>query len=117
MPPYAFLAEKTLNIDRIEDRLKTERFVGVPYTDVMIANAEGHIYAQADPDNKGYDYLDSLLAEYNGASGRDGTVEFRDFDGDIKRVTEMDALVAYLQMIGTLVDFSTYEADDLQNRR
>lgn len=117
MPPYAFLAEKTLNIDRIEDRLKTERLVGVPYTDVMIENAEGHIYAQADPDNKGYDYLDSLLAEYNGASGRDGTVEFRDFDGDIKRVTEMDALVAYLQMIGTLVDFSTYEADDLQNRR
>ena len=43
--------------------------------------------------------------------------ELRDFDGDPERVTEMDALVAYLQMTGTLVDFSTYEADDLENRR
>ena len=33
MPPYAFLAEKKLNFDRIEDRLRTERMLGVPYTD------------------------------------------------------------------------------------
>ena len=32
------------------------------------------------------------------------------FDGDPARLTEMDALVAYLQMLGTLVDFSTYDA-------
>lgn len=117
MPPYKFLAEKKLNIDRVQDRLRTERLVGVPYTDAMIENAEGHIYAQVDPDGKGYDYLDSLLEEYAAASGREGTVEVRDFDGDPTKVTEMDALVAYLQMIGTLVDFSTYEADDLSNRR
>ena len=117
MPPYAFLAEKKLNFDRIEDRLRTERMLGVPYTDEMIENAEGHLYAQADPDEKGYDYLDGLLEQYDGASGREGSVEIRDYDGDPRRVTEMDAIVAYLQMTGTLVDFSTYEADDLSNRR
>jgi cytochrome c oxidase cbb3-type subunit 2 len=41
----------------------------------------------------------------------------RAFDGDPEKVTEMDAMIAYLQMLGTLVDFSTYEADDLANRR
>ena len=117
MPPYAFLAEKKLNFDRIEERLRTERMLGVPYTDEMIENAEGHLYAQADPDEKGYDYLDSLLEQYGAASGREGTVEFRDYDGDPRRITEMDAIVAYLQMTGTLVDFSTYQADDLDNRR
>ena len=44
-------------------------------------------------------------------------VQIRDFDRDPDRITEMDALVAYLQMTGTLVDFSTYEAEDLMNRR
>ena len=117
MPPYAFLADKKLNFDMIEDRLKTERFVGVPYTDEMIANAKNHIYAQADPDNKGFDYYDSLMAEYVAAAGRENTVQARDYDGDPTMITEMDALVAYLQMTGTLVDFSTYEADDLSNRR
>ncbi len=117
MPPYAFLAEKTLKFDGIKDRLRTERFVGVPYTDEMIENAEGHLIAQADPDNRGYDHLDGLIEHYTAASGREGTVEARDFDGDPDRITEMDALVAYLQMTGTLVDFSTYEPGDLKNRR
>lgn len=117
MPPYAFLAKKTLKIDGIQDRLRTERFVGVPYTDEMIENAEGHLIAQADPDNHGYDYVDGLIEQYTAASGREGTVEVRDYDGDPDRITEMDALVAYLQMTGTLVDFSTYEAGDLKNRR
>jgi cytochrome c oxidase cbb3-type subunit 2 len=117
MPPYAFLAKKKLKFDQIEDRLKVERMVGVPYTDEMIANAKGHIYAQADPDNKGFDYYDSLMAEYEAAAGREKTVEARNYDGDPTTITEMDALVAYLQMTGTLVDFSTYEADYLSNRR
>ena len=117
MPPYAFLADKTLRFDGMSDRLKTERLVGVPYTDEMIENAEMHLVAQADPDDKGYDYYDSLIDLYTEASGREGTVLARDYDGDPSRITEMDALVAYLQMTGTLVDFSTYEAGDLKNRR
>lgn len=117
MPPYAFLAKKKLDYRNIEDRLKTARLVGVPYSDEMIANAENHILAQADPNNKGFDHYDSLMAAYDGASGREGSVEARDYDGQPDTITEMDALVAYLQMVGTLVDFSTYEADDLSNRR
>ena len=116
MPPYAFLAEKELKFDDIEDRLKVERFVGVPYTDEMIAGAKAHLVAQVDPEAD-FDAQDELIALYEAAAGREGTVEIRDYDGDPTRITEMDALVAYLQMTGTLVDFSTYEADDIQNRR
>ena len=36
----------------------------------------------------------------------------RDFDGDPNRLTEMDALVAYLQMIGTLVDTKAAAAQE-----
>lgn len=117
MPPYAFLVDRPLKFAKIGDRLKTERIVGVPYTDEMIENAELHVIAQADPDNKGFEYYDSLMAAYEKAAGREGTVKARDYDGDPSKITEMDALVAYLQMLGTLVDFSTYEADDLDNRR
>lgn len=116
MPPYAFLLEKTLKTKGIEVRLRTERIVGVPYTDEMIANSQAHLIAQASP-GMDYDVEDDLVAAYTAASGREGTVEIRDFDGDPSRITEMDAIVAYLQMTGTLVDFSTYEADDLSNRR
>jgi len=117
MPPYAFLARKALDFKHIEDRLRTEKIVGVPYSEEMIENARGHLLAQVDPNEHGYDYVDGLLAAYDNAAGREGSFELRDFDGDPRKITEMDALVAYLQMTGTLVDFSTYEADDLDNRR
>jgi cytochrome c oxidase cbb3-type subunit II len=116
MPPYAFLLEKTLNTNGIEDRLRAERIVGVPYTEEMIANSRSHLIAQASPGSD-YDAEDDLIAAYTAASGREGTIEVRDFDGNPGRITEMDAIVAYLQMTGTLVDFSTYEAGDLSNRR
>lgn len=116
MPPYAFLAKKRLRLNDIEDKLRAQRLVNVPYTDEMIENARAHLIAQADPE-RGWEFEESLIAAYTEASGREGTIEVRDFDGDPDRITEMDALVAYLQMTGTLVDFSTYEADDLNNRR
>ncbi|KCZ55207.1 cytochrome-c oxidase, cbb3-type subunit II [Hyphomonas chukchiensis] len=116
MPPYAFLSDNTLHFDDIADHLKTLRFEGVPYTDDMIENAKADLVAQVDPDAD-YDSQDALVARYEEASGRKGTITIGDFDGDRTRVTEMDAVIAYLQMTGTLVDFSTYEADDLSNRR
>ncbi|MEH6695240.1 MAG: cytochrome-c oxidase, cbb3-type subunit II [Hyphomonas sp.] len=116
MPPYAFLSDNTLHIENIADHLKTLRFEGVPYTDEMIENAKADLIAQVDP-NADYDSQDALVARYEEASGRKGTVTIGDFDGDRTRITEMDAVIAYLQMTGTLVDFSTYEADDLSNRR
>ncbi len=116
MPPYAFLAKKKLRYDDVEDHLKALRAAGVPYTDDMIANAKADLVAQASP-NVDFDAEDALLARYNEAAGRDGTVRISDFDLNPREITEMDALIAYLQMTGTLVDFSTYEADDLSNRR
>ena len=116
MPPYAFLAEKSLDYRHIDQDVKALRTVGVPYTDEMIENAKSDLRAQVDPDIY-FDEQDALVARYTEAAGRDGTVQIRDFDLDPGRITEMDALVAYLQMTGTLVDFSTYEAEDLMNRR
>jgi cytochrome c oxidase cbb3-type subunit 2 len=54
---------------------------------------------------------------YAALAGRPGTVQIRDFDGEPGAPSELDALIAYLQMLGTLVDFSTYEAEDLTNQR
>jgi len=34
-----------------------------------------------------------------------------DFDGNTAKLSEMDALVAYLQMLGTLVDFTAFDAE------
>lgn len=116
MPPYAFLADKELRFDQIADHLKALRMEGVPYTDDMIENARADLIAQADP-AADYDSQDALVARYEALAERTGTVLIGDYDGDPARITEMDALVAYLQMTGTLVDFSTYEADDLSNRR
>lgn len=104
MPPYAFLADKDLRTDDILAHLQSNKAVGVPYTPEMLESAEADIRDQADPDAD----WDALLARYPKA-------QVGDFDGDPKRLTEMDALVAYMQMLGTLVDFSAYQAD--QNYR
>jgi cytochrome c oxidase cbb3-type subunit II len=116
MPPYAFLAEKKLQFDGIEADLKALRLAGVPYTDDMIANARADLVAQASP-NIDYDAEDALVARYEAIAERKGTLKISDYDLNPAEITEMDALIAYLQMTGTLVDFSTYEADDLNNRR
>jgi cytochrome c oxidase cbb3-type subunit 2 len=107
MPPYAFLAQKDLKVDDIEARLRTLTRVGVPYTETALKNARADLEAQVDPTASG-----ASLARYYGEK-----VNRRDFDGDPERLTEMDALVAYLQMLGTLVDFRTYEADAAENLR
>ncbi|MGB0682694.1 MAG: cytochrome-c oxidase, cbb3-type subunit II [Magnetovibrionaceae bacterium] len=106
MPPYAFMAEKELDFDDAAAHLSTLRIVGVPYTDDQIANALEHLKTQANGDDGD---VDALLAEYPKAN-------IGDFDGDPSRVTELDALIAYLQMLGTLVDFSTVDPAVLQNR-
>ncbi len=97
MPTYAFLANADLDTKAIAAHLATNRVVGVPYTDDMIANAEADMKAQADPNAD----AGALVKRYPKAVTGD-------FDGDPSRLTEMDALVAYLQMLGTLVDYSAY---------
>lgn len=99
MPTYGFLLDRKLDGDDSEALLVANRTVGVPYTDEMIENATADFTAQADPDS---DYED-MQARYPKA-------QVRNFDGQ-PELTEMDALIAYLQMLGTLVDFSTFKPD------
>lgn len=98
MPSYAFLKDTPLSVKDFSTQLVANVKVGVPYTEDMIANADADLKAQADPHADTAD----LLARYPKA-------KVGDFDGNPQVVTEMDALVAYLQMLGTLVDFSTYD--------
>lgn len=102
MPSYAFLAETPLKVADPAADLAALRAVGVPYSDADIAAAKGDLTAQANPDADAGD----LAARYPKA-------QIRDFDGDPKRVTEMDALVAYLQMLGTLVDVNSAAAQEV----
>ena len=100
MPKYAFLATSPLDPQFMADEMKTHRMVGVPYTDDQIINAKADFVAQTLPDG-----------DTSGLLGRYGPrVTVAEFDGK-PGVSEMDALVAYLQMLGTLVDFSTFTPD------
>ncbi len=98
MPSYAFLKDQPLDVKGFSTHLVANARVGVPYSDDMVANAEADLKAQADPD-----------ADVSGLEGRYPKAKVGDFDGNPQALTEMDALVAYLQMLGTLVDFSTYD--------
>lgn len=101
MPTYAHLANKHLNLLDIQQRLRTLRVVGVPYTDAMVDQAYNDAVAQQLPDGG-----DNLRARYG------EKVNVRDFDGrGDSYPTEMDAVVAYLQVLGTMVDFSNYNPD------
>jgi cytochrome c oxidase cbb3-type subunit 2 len=101
MPHYAFLADTRLDTDDVADRMKTNRLVGVPYTDEEIAKAKEDLVAQAKPDSD----LKDLHKRYPKAVAvGSGTGE----------VTELDALVAYLQVLGTMVDFADPANENLQ---
>jgi cytochrome c oxidase cbb3-type subunit 2 len=98
MPSYAFLAREPLATRDIADHLRANRAVGVPYSDEMIAKAADDLRTQADPDSAD---IEAFQARYPKA-------QVRNFDGQVP-LTELDALVAYLQMLGTLVDFTGYK--------
>lgn len=95
MPPYAFLADRDLKTDGIARNLVALRRVGVPYREADIEKAAADIILQGGAENAGD--VDDFKRRYPKA-------QVRDFDGDPSRLTEMDALVAYLQMLGTTVD-------------
>jgi cytochrome c oxidase cbb3-type subunit 2 len=99
MPAYPWLAKTELNYADIATDMKVNRLSGVPYTDEMIANAAADVRAQIDPENPGAAALEKRYPK----------AQIRPFTGDPKRVTEADALIAYLQVLGTLVDFKLYD--------
>jgi cytochrome c oxidase cbb3-type subunit 2 len=102
MPHYAFLEETPLDPSDIQDRMRALRVVGVPYSDDDVAYAKADLTTQADTN------ADStkLLARYPKANVVTA--------GDGRQVTEADALVAYLQMLGTLVNFADTNTERLQ---
>ena len=99
MPGYPFLAAP-LDYADVEKRLKTLRAVGVPYSDEMIATAKADLEAQINPDSRN---ARELVKRYPKA-------KVADFDGKSGEVSELDAVIAYLQMLGTLVDFANFDA-------
>lgn len=103
MPGYPFLDKTLLDYSNISQRMKTLKELGVPYTDEMIASADEDVVAQISPDSK---KAKALLARYPKA-------QVRKFDGQAGEnipPTELDAVIAYLQMLGTLVDFTKFDA-------
>jgi cytochrome c oxidase cbb3-type subunit 2 len=101
MPGYRFLSRQPLDFHDAAAHLRANRTAGVPYSDDMIKNAVADIASQTMPDG---DAKDAFMARYPKAQVR------KFHAAEPREITEMDALVAYLQMLGTLVDFSTYDA-------
>jgi cytochrome c oxidase cbb3-type subunit 2 len=103
MPAYPWLAQTEIDLAHIDDDLRVQATLGVPYTAEMIANAQADARAQASSDG-----ATDLVKRYPKAQARD-------YDGKPNRITEADALIAYLQVLGTFVDFRLY--DDKANMR
>ena len=95
MPAYRWLARTPLRTGDLSEQLAVQRTLGVPYTEAMIENAARDAYGQATPDS---DFAAGVAERYGDAT------QISAFDGVTTRVTEMDALVAYLQVLGRLTD-------------
>jgi cytochrome c oxidase cbb3-type subunit 2 len=99
MPSYGFMAKQAVSIKKADKHLKALRVVGVPYSDDMIKNAKNDLKVQA----YGPDRADTSGLEERYGEG----VNARDFDGNPAIISELDAIIAYLQILGTMVDFDT----------
>ncbi len=96
MPSYGWLARSDLRTDNLGRHLKALRTVGVPYTDEMIASASADAYGQTAPDTN---FAAGVAKRYGEATN------IRPFGATPNGgLTEMDALVAYLQILGRLTD-------------
>ena len=95
MPAYRWLARNALETEDLPLHLKAQQAIGVPYTDEMIENAANDAVGQATPDG---DFAAGLTERYGEET------QVRAFDGVATQVTEMDALVAYIQILGRMTD-------------
>ena len=100
MPTYQWMKDRKLKFDDVQAHMRTLRITGVPYTDEQIAKAVDDLKAQKNPDDA------------TGIAKRYPKAVLANFTGNAE-VTEMDALVAYLQMLGSLVDFTKYQPQQL----
>ena len=106
MPSYRHLFYRGAKLNNISDHLKTLKLVGVPYTEDMIKNSYNDAMAQARKEST---HHDGIIRRY------DNKVNFNDFDGQKEFVSEMDALISYLQVLGVMVDFKDYDIQLLNN--
>jgi cytochrome c oxidase cbb3-type subunit 2 len=102
MPAYPYLVLRDLDYFTVGDHLAANRAVGVPYDEIMEASAVADVEAQVRAEGN-----DDMLARYPGAATGD-------LDGDPHRITEADALIAYLQILGRMVDFTSVTPEDLR---
>ena len=104
MPAYPWLAKTDVDLSHIDQDMKVLSMEGVPYTPEMIEKATIDAKAQAVDDDAN---AAELVKRYPKAQAR--------AYGEKGRITEADALIAYLQQLGTQVDFKLY--DDKANLR
>ena len=106
MPSYAFLARRGLKLHEFPRHLAALRAAGVPYTDDMIKDATKDGAAQAHYGSSRQDIMEERYG---------GPLNVRDFDGNPMMDSELDALIAYLQVLGTMVKFTDYDPDAPSN--
>lgn len=99
MPGYPYLATTALRVNDIASHLAANRSIGVPYSEAMIANADDDVRLQTDPEADG---IDAFKERYPKAV-------VSNFDLNPALLSEMDALVAYLQMLGTLAEVQSFD--------
>lgn len=102
MPNYSFLMNKALNLQDMKQHLEVLEIEGVPYTADMIKNAANDGMTQAQADDS---FCEGLKGRYS------QKITCRDFDGQKETVSEMDALVSYLQVLGTMAELKDYRPD------
>jgi cytochrome c oxidase cbb3-type subunit II len=99
MPRYAFLATREVDAAKVARHMRANRALGNPYTDEQIDSIAADLAAQADPQAD----PEALQKRYP------KSVQVA---GNSRAATEMDALVAYLQVLGTMVDFTNPAAEN-----
>jgi cytochrome c oxidase cbb3-type subunit 2 len=105
MPNYPWLQETKLDISDVGDRMRALRVTGVPYS----ANEEEY---QRNVKQFG-EAVARTLHIPDARKNLVAQAQEGNFDGDRASVSEMDALVAYLQVLGTMVDFSKIKPEEL----
>jgi cytochrome c oxidase cbb3-type subunit 2 len=117
MPNFPWLAETPLDTSRTQARMRVLQRLGVPYSDDDIDHALEDLRAQAAVDKGAGEAALRKRYERTRWETKDGKVEqwsddfkptpvnVRPFDGYDNSVTELDALIAYLQSRGNMVHF------------
>ncbi|MCB5186703.1 cytochrome-c oxidase, cbb3-type subunit II [Methylobacillus caricis] len=103
MPNYPWLAKTNLDYSDIELRLKALRTTGVPYSN-----------SQAEYERNVKDFGEDVAKTLHIPDAEKNLVaqaKLGNYDTDPSNITELDALVAYLQVLGTMVDFKKYDDD------